>query len=559
MIQEYQIRILPEQAASEEGIKRYLAKEKGLDVRTLNQVRVLKRSIDARQRTIFVNLKVRAYINEFPQDDQYVHTEYPDVSSRPRVIVVGEGPGGLFASLRLIELGYRPIVLERGKDVRERKKDLSNITKTQKVDGESNYCFGEGGAGAYSDGKLYTRSKKRGSVDKILNVFCQHGANTNILADAHPHIGTDKLPRVIENMRNTIIECGGEVHFQTKMIRLILESEGKLTAPDAAAGDRVIGVEAVNLATGAEETYRGPVILATGHSARDVYRYLASAKIDIEAKGIAVGVRLEHPSQLIDQIQYHNKSGRGKYLPAAEYSFVTQVEGRGVYSFCMCPGGFVIPAATGPEQLVVNGMSPSNRGTAWSNSGMVVETHPEDVAQFVKEHQSVIEQQEMKAQENASLFTPHSSLQMMYFQEIVEKQCWQQGNMKQTAPAQRMADFVNNRLSYDLPKSSYAPGLISSPLHFWMPSFVSKRLQEGFKTFGKNAHGFLTNEATLIAMETRTSSPVRIVRDRETLQHVRIQGLFPCGEGAGYAGGIVSAGVDGERCAEMCAEYLKQQ
>ena len=558
MIQEYQIRILPEQAASEEGIKRYLAKEKGLDVRTLNQVRVLKRSIDARQRTIFVNLKVRAYINEFPQDDQYIHTEYPDVSSRPRVIVVGEGPGGLFASLRLIELGYRPIVLERGKDVRERKKDLSNITKTQKVDGESNYCFGEGGAGAYSDGKLYTRSKKRGSVDKILNVFCQHGANTNILADAHPHIGTDKLPRVIENMRNTIIKCGGEVHFQTKMIRLILESEGKLTAPDAAAGDRVIGVEAVNLATGAEETYRGPVILATGHSARDVYRYLASAKIDIEAKGIAVGVRLEHPSQLIDQIQYHNKSGRGKYLPAAEYSFVTQVDGRGVYSFCMCPGGFVIPAATGPEQLVVNGMSPSNRGTAWSNSGMVVETHPEDVAQFVKEHQAIIEQTEMKAQENASLFTPHSSLQMMYFQEIVEKQCWQQGNMKQTAPAQRMADFVNNRLSYDLPKSSYAPGIISSPLHFWMPSFVSKRLQEGFRTFGKNAHGFLTNEATLIAMETRTSSPVRIIRDRETLQHVRIQGLFPCGEGAGYAGGIVSAGVDGERCAEMCAEYMKQ-
>ena len=558
MIQEYQIRILPEQAASEEGIKRYLAKEKGLDVRTLNQVRVLKRSIDARQRTIFVNLKVRAYINEFPQDDQYIHTEYPDVSSRPRAIVVGEGPGGLFASLRLIELGYRPIVLERGKDVRERKKDLSNITKTQKVDGESNYCFGEGGAGAYSDGKLYTRSKKRGSVDKILNVFCQHGANTNILSDAHPHIGTDKLPRVIENMRNTIIKCGGEVHFQTKMIRLILESEGKLTAPDAAAGDRVIGVEAVNLATGAEETYRGPVILATGHSARDVYRYLASAKIDIEAKGIAVGVRLEHPSQLIDQIQYHNKSGRGKYLPAAEYSFVTQVDGRGVYSFCMCPGGFVIPAATGPEQLVVNGMSPSNRGTAWSNSGMVVETHPEDVAQFVKEHQAIIEQTEMKAQENSSLFNLHSSLQMMYFQQIVEKQCWQQGNMKQTAPAQRMADFVNNRLSYDLPKSSYAPGIISSPLHFWMPSFVSKRLQEGFKTFGKNAHGFLTNEATLIAMETRTSSPVRIIRDRETLQHVRIQGLFPCGEGAGYAGGIVSAGVDGERCAEMCAEYMKQ-
>ena len=546
MIEEYQIRILPEQAASEEGIKRYLAKEKGLDVRTLNQVRVLKRSIDARQRTIFVNLKVRAYINEFPQDDQYVHTEYPDVSSKPCVIVVGEGPGGLFASLKLIELGYRPVVLERGKDVRERKKDLSNITKTQKVDGESNYCFGEGGAGAYSDGKLYTRSKKRGSVDKILNVFCQHGANTNILADAHPHIGTDKLPRVIENMRNTILQCGGEVHFLTKMTRFVLE------------GDKVIGVEAVNLQTGAEENYRGPVILATGHSARDVYRYLASSKIEIEAKGIAVGVRLEHPSQIIDQIQYHNKNGRGKYLPAAEYSFVTQVDGRGVYSFCMCPGGFVIPAATGPEQLVVNGMSPSNRGTAWSNSGMVVETHPEDVAPFVKDHQAVLEEIELRRQEDSSLFTPHSSLQMMYFQEILEKQCWQQGNMKQTAPSQRMADFVNNRLSYDLPKSSYAPGLVSSPLHFWMPSFVSKRLQEGFRTFGKNAHGFLTNEAILIATETRTSSPVRIVRDRETLQHVRIQGLFPCGEGAGYAGGIVSAGVDGERCAEMCAQYMEQ-
>ena len=566
MIQEYQIRILPEQAASEEGIKRYLSKEKGLDVRTLNQVRVLKRSIDARQRTIYVNLKVRAYINEYPQDDQYIHTEYPDVSSRPRVIVVGEGPGGLFASLRLIELGYRPIVLERGKDVRERKKDLSNITKTQKVDGESNYCFGEGGAGAYSDGKLYTRSKKRGSVDKILNVFCQHGANTNILADAHPHIGTDKLPRVIENMRNTIIKCGGEVHFQTKMVRLILASDGKMASPsasDSSVADKVIGVEAINLVTGAEETYKGPVILATGHSARDVYRYLAASKIEIEAKGIAVGVRLEHPSQLIDQIQYHNKNGRGKYLPAAEYSFVTQVDGRGVYSFCMCPGGFVIPAATGPEQLVVNGMSPSNRGTAWSNSGMVVETHPEDVVKYVAEHGIPVQagsSESVSAESGAVSLDAllQDPLSMMYFQQILEKHCWQQGNMKQTAPSQRMADFVNNRLSYDLPKSSYAPGLISSPLHFWMPDFVSKRLQEGFKTFGKNAHGFLTNEATLIATETRTSSPVRIVRDRETLQHVRLQGLFPCGEGAGYAGGIVSAGVDGERCAEMCAEYMEK-
>lgn len=522
MTKEYQIRVLPVVAASENAIKRYLAEEQGIDQRTINSVRVLKKSIDARQRTIFVNLKIRVYINEVPQDDEFEHTEYQNVEGRPQVVVVGEGPGGLFASLRLIELGLRPVVLERGKDVRERKMDLAQITKTQKVDPESNYCFGEGGAGAYSDGKLYTRSKKRGNVNKILNVFCQHGASTSILADAHPHIGTDKLPRVIENMRNTIIKCGGEVHFQTKMTRLVVE------------GERVTGVEAVDLKTGGELTFHGPVILATGHSARDVYRLLVESNIHIEAKGIAVGVRLEHPSQLIDQIQYHNREGRGKYLPAAEYSFVTQVEERGVYSFCMCPGGFVIPAATGPQQLVVNGMSPSNRGTQWSNSGMVVELHPDDVGGDSSD-----------------------PLCMMYFQEKLERDCWQQGNMKQTAPAQRMADFVNNRLSYDLPKSSYAPGLISSPLHFWMPPFVAKRLQEGFKKFGKMSHGFLTNEAVLIATETRTSSPVRIVRDPATLQHVTVQGLFPCGEGAGYAGGIVSAGVDGERCAEMCAQYVE--
>ena len=430
--------------------------------------------------------------------------------------MVGAGPGGLFAALKLIELGYRPIVLERGKDVHERKKDLSQITKTQQVDPESNYCFGEGGAGAYSDGKLYTRSKKRGNIEKILHVFCQHGASTNILCDAHPHIGTDKLPRVIENMRHTILRCGGEVHFQTKMTRLILE------------GDKVVGVEAQN---NAQLTFRGPVILATGHSARDVYRYLAEAKVEIEAKGIAVGVRLEHPSMLIDQIQYHNRQGRGKYLPAAEYSFVTQVDGRGVYSFCMCPGGFVIPAATDKRQIVVNGMSPSNRGGQWSNSGMVVEVRAEDV-------------------EGAD------ALRVMNYQQQLEEACWQQGNMKQTAPAQRMADFVNKRLSYDLPKSSYAPGLISSPLHFWLPEQIAKRLQQGFNYFGKHAHGFLTNEAVMIGVETRTSSPVRIIRNTDTLMHVRIQGLFPCGEGAGYAGGIVSAGVDGERCAEMCASYL---
>ena len=547
MTNEYQIRVVPEVAAQEDRLKSYLADEQGIDVRTIYGVRILKRSIDARQRQIYVNLKVRVYVNEQPHDDEYVRTDYPNVEGKPQVIVVGAGPGGLFAALRLIELGLRPIVLERGKDVHERKKDLAKITKTQKVDAESNYCFGEGGAGAYSDGKLYTRSKKRGNTDKILNVFCQHGASTAILADAHPHIGTDRLPKVIEAMRNTIINSGGEVYFQTRMTRLIVDS-GQLTVDSYLAG-RVVGVEAEStnrqLSTvNCQLEFRGPVILATGHSARDVYRYLAEAKIEIESKGIAVGVRLEHPSQLIDQIQYHSKQGRGRWLPAAEYAMVTQVDGRGVYSFCMCPGGFVIPAATDKEQIVVNGMSPANRGTAWSNSGMVVEVRPEDIENVKIEKCNHVE------------IEGDDPLKVMRFQEALEKLCWQQGNMKQTAPAQRMSDFVNGKLSYDLPKSSYAPGLISSPLHFWLPEMISKRLQQGFKTFGRNAHGFLTNEAVMIAVETRTSSPVRIIRDRETLQHVRIQGLFPCGEGAGYAGGIVSAGVDGERCAEAAAQYI---
>ena len=552
MTNEYQIRVVPEVAAQEDRLKAYLADEQGIDARTIYGVRILKRSIDARQRQIYVNLKVRVYINEQPHDDEYVKTDYPNVDGKPQVIVVGAGPGGLFAALRLIELGLRPIVLERGKNVHDRKKDLALITKTQKVDAESNYCFGEGGAGAYSDGKLYTRSKKRGNTDKILNVFCQHGASTAILADAHPHIGTDRLPKVIEAMRNTIIRCGGEVHFQTKMTGLIISGEKLGVSGErilSNAEQTVIGVEAEVISNPSPLTthlsFMGPVILATGHSARDVYRYLAEAKIEIEGKGIAVGVRLEHPSQLIDQIQYHNKQGRGRWLPAAEYSMVTQIDGRGVYSFCMCPGGFVIPAATDKEQIVVNGMSPASRSTQWSNSGMVVEIRPEDI-------------QGLQGNHSDPLSTIHSQLSVMRFQEELERMCWQQGNMQQTAPAQRMADFVNNRLSYDLPKSSYAPGLISSPLHFWLHKQISHRLQEGFKVFGKNAHGFLTNEAILIAVETRTSSPVRIIRDKDTLQHVRIQGLFPCGEGAGYAGGIVSAGVDGERCAEMCAAYMQK-
>ena len=530
MIQEYQIRVLPEQAANEQSIKMFISKDKGIDARTIKAIRILKRSIDARQRTIFVNLKVRIYINELPQDEEFVHTEYQNVEDKPQVIVVGAGPGGLFAALRLIEQGLRPIVVERGKNVRDRKVDIARISREHKVDPESNYSFGEGGAGAYSDGKLYTRSKKRGNVDKILNVFCQHGASTSILVDAHPHIGTDKLPRVIENMRNTILECGGEVHFETRMDALIIEKE------------KVVGIE-----TNKGKTFHGPVILATGHSARDVYRWLYSNGVQLEAKGIAVGVRLEHPSHLIDQIQYHNRNGRGKYLPAAEYSFVTQVDGRGVYSFCMCPGGFVVPAASGPHQIVVNGMSPSNRGGKWSNSGMVVELRPEDLLN---------EELRIKNEELAIECTGEGPLAMMHLQEALEATCWQQGNMRQTAPAQRLVDFTRKKLSYDLPASSYSPGLISSPLHFWMPKFISERLSKGFQQFGRSSHGFLTNEAVMIGMETRTSAPVRILRDNDTLQHVTISGLFPCGEGAGYAGGIVSAGIDGERCADAVAQYL---
>ena len=539
MIQEYQIRVLPQIAASESGIKEFLETDKGLDARSINHVKVLKRSIDARQRTIYVNLKVRVYINEEPEDEDFIRTEYRNVDGCPQVVIVGAGPGGLFAALRLIELGVKPVIVERGKDVHKRRVDIAKISREQTVDSESNYSFGEGGAGAYSDGKLYTRSKKRGNVEKILNVFCQHGASTSILADAHPHIGTDKLPGVIENMRKTIIACGGEVHFETRMDSLIIE------------GNKVTGIE-----TNTGETFRGPVILATGHSARDVYRWLYSNGIGIEAKGLAVGVRLEHPSMLIDQIQYHRREGRGKYLPAAEYSFVTQVDGRGVYSFCMCPGGTVVPAASGPMQTVVNGMSTSTRNSRWSNSGMVVELHPEDL----KDKSLVSDEYAASIEErmNGGKWNPDSPLAVMQFQEELERISWQLGNMRQTAPAQRMADFVNNRLSYDLPETSYTPGLISTPIHFWMPKFIGDRMKQGFKNFGKSSHGFLTNEAVMIGVETRTSSPIRIVRDKDSLQHVEVEGLFPCGEGAGYAGGIVSAGVDGERCAEAAAGYVNR-
>lgn len=536
-----QLRVLPEVAYDAANLRTDVAQRLEVSPQQIRAIRPVKRSIDARQRQVMVNLTLEVFIDEDPTSLSYERIHYGDVSRAPQAIVVGAGPGGLFAALRLVELGVRPIVLERGRDVNGRKKDIAAISRDHIVDSESNYSFGEGGAGAFSDGKLYTRSKKRGNVQRILSIFCQHGASTDILADAHPHIGTDRLPGIIERMREQIKSSGGEVHFQTRVDGLLFSADG----------GRVVGVR-----TADGKEFHGPVILATGHSARDVYRNLHQAGVEIEQKSLAMGVRLEHPSHLIDQIQYHNRQGRGKYLPAAEYSFVQQVQNRGVYSFCMCPGGFVVPAATGPEQLVVNGMSPANRGSKWSNSGMVVETRPEDIdgelMPFLLEAMS----DESFAAAHTDFDDKHNPLRMMYAQEALERAAWIQGGRSQVAPAQRMADFVNNRLSADLPKSSYNAGLAASPLHFWLPQFITTRLQEGFKAFGRRSRGFLTDEAILIATESRTSAPVRILRTPETLQHIRLEGLFPCGEGAGYAGGIVSAAMDGERCAEALSQTL---
>ncbi len=518
MIEELQLRLNPETAYTPLRLNTAISDALHVDVNRVKCVKTIKRSIDARQRNVKINLSLRVYIDELPESQSLITpVEYKQVKGCRQTVVVGAGPAGLFAALRLIESGIKPIVLERGKDVDSRRIDMARISRENVVDPDSNYCFGEGGAGAYSDGKLYTRSKKRGSVEKILSILHQHGAPEDILVDAHPHIGTDKLPEVIKAIRKTILQAGGEVHFSTRVTDIIVEN-------NQASG--------VICADGS--TYLGPVILATGHSARDVYHLLENKAVEIQPKGIAVGVRLEHPQHLIDQIMYHDNNGRGKYLPAAEYSMLTRVEGRGVYSFCMCPGGFIIPAASAPGQLVVNGMSPSSRGTKWANSGMVVEVLPEDIPGYDK----------------------YGNLKMMKFQEDIETAFFNESNGNQNAPAQRMTDFVNGRMSENLPPTSYAPGIHPARIDKLLPAIISRRLQQGFREFGKKYKGFLSENATLIGDETRTSAPVRIPRNPDTLNHVSVKGLYPCGEGAGYAGGIVSAAIDGERCADAVAGFI---
>ena len=518
MKKELQIRVTPKVASSIIAVRKHIAKTERIAPADLRYAKITRRSIDARQRNVVVNLSVTVYVGEDPGSEILpARIEYKPVQASKSAIVVGAGPAGLFAALRLIELGVRPIVIERGKRVSERQRDIALIAREGVVDEDSNYCFGEGGAGAFSDGKLYTRSKKRGPVEKVLGILHQHGAPESILVDAHPHIGTDRLPRVIEGIRETILRCNGEMHFSTRVTR-ILTSNGVATGVECANG----------------EVFNGPVILATGHSARDVYRMLHQSGIAIEPKGIAVGVRVEHPQQLIDQIQYHSPEGRGKYLPAAEYSFVTQVDGRGVYSFCMCPGGFIVPAASSEGQLVVNGMSPANRGSRWANAGMVVEIRPDDVASY----------------------DPADPLRVMRFQEDLERRFHEAAGHTMRAGAQRLLDFVQGKPSADLPATSYSPGIQPIRVDQWLPMFVSKRLKKGFEIFGKAAEGYLTNDAIVIGVETRTSSPVRVPREPVELRHIAIAGLYPCGEGAGYAGGIVSAAIDGEKCAEALAGYL---
>jgi uncharacterized FAD-dependent dehydrogenase len=513
VINTLQIQVLPEVASNPDLLKTNIAKQLDIPNREIKHIEILKRSIDARQKTTKINLKVAIYTKEeFVQRIEDI-PEYQDVNGKDEVIIIGAGPAGLFAALKLIENGKKPIVIERGKDVRSRRRDLVNLTKKHIVDEDSNYCFGEGGAGTFSDGKLYTRSKKRGDVSKILDVLVRHGATSEIRVNAHPHIGTNKLPKIIQSIRDTIIQYGGEVLFNSRLTDISIKNNA------------VKGVELQN----GIKIESNKIILATGHSARDIFELLHQKGIAIEVKPFAFGIRVEHTQELIDQIQYKCKT-RGAFLPPAPYSIVKQVGGRGVYSFCMCPGGIIAPCATSPGEVVTNGWSPSKRDYPTSNSGIVVELKVEDFAKYEK-------------------YGPLAGVQ---FQKEIEQSAWELAGETQKVPAQRLVDYANNILSTDIPKTSYIPGTTSAMINTIFPEFITKNLQEGLRQIGKQMKGYFTNEAVVHAPESRTSSPVRIPRDSVTLEHSQIKGLYPCGEGAGYAGGIISAAIDGEKCAKMC-------
>lgn len=512
MTSKLQLTLSPAEAADEALILKRASAASGID--GIRKIRIIKKSIDARRRDIRVNISIEIVTDD--TDEQYIIRPFAhrDVTNSTEVIIVGAGPAGLFAALRLIELGLKPVILERGRDVSSRKKDIAKISREHIVDPDSNYCFGEGGAGTYSDGKLYTRSKKRGDNTRVLELLCLHGADQRIMYEAHPHLGTDKLPRIISNIRNTIKDSGGIFLLEKRVEDFIIASAG------------IKGI----IANG-NETYRADnIILATGHSARDIYRICTDRGVNLESKPFAMGVRVEHPQELIDNIQYHGLS-RGNYLPAAEYTLVRQVNGRGVFSFCMCPGGFIVPSATSEQEVVVNGMSPSGRNSRFANAGIVVEVREEDLLKYAS----------------------HGVLAGLEYQKQLEYDAWINGGSTQRAPAQRLADFVSGKISGSLPSVSYFPGVTSSALHQWLPEPISSRLREGFRLFGNIMRGFLTNDAVILGVESRTSSPLRIPRNPETMEHIAISGLYPCGEGSGYAGGIVSSAVDGMRTAEAIA------
>jgi uncharacterized protein len=513
----YQLRVSPETAAKENLLQKEVSRHAGIPLKDISHVEVLKRSIDARQKEIKINLQVEVFVSEPYKREDFSFPEYKDVSQSEEIIIIGAGPAGLFAALRCIEGGYRPVVIERGKDVRSRRRDLKALNIEHIVNEDSNYCFGEGGAGTYSDGKLYTRSKKRGDVNRILKLLVAFGATNEILVDAHPHIGTNKLPAIIAKVREKILEHGGEVIFETRVIDIVIK-ENRVTGVKTQKGETI---SARN------------VILATGHSARDIFELLEKKGIEIEVKPFALGVRVEHPQQLIDRIQY-KCDDRGEFLPPSPYSIVKQIDGRGMYSFCMCPGGIIAPCATSPGEVVTNGWSPSRRDQPTANSGIVVELRLPDFKAF-----------------------GNSALAGMNFQKSIEQKAWELGGRTQRVPAQRLEDFVNGKVSTNLPETSYKPGITSADLTEVFPEFIHKTLKNGFREFGRSMRGYLTNEAIIHAPESRTSSPVRIPRHPSTLEHIRIKGLFPCGEGAGYAGGIVSAAIDGEKCAESCIALMK--